>query len=257
MYSFRTVSIRPRLPREIEGLGDIARNFWFSWNAHAQNLFRRINEPLWEEVNHNPVKFLLQVNEEELEEISQNKEYLKLYRQVMSDFERYLTRKSWFENAYPAYSDRLIAYFSLEFGLHESHPIYSGGLGLLAGDHLKSASDLGLPFVGVGLLYKHGYFNQIVTREGRQEAHYPYHNFYDQPIQPVYDSSGGELIVKVEFPGRDVYLKVWRSRVGRVDLILLDANISLNSVEDRAITGQLYGGDRTVRISQELLLGVG
>ncbi|MFZ5649470.1 MAG: alpha-glucan family phosphorylase [Bacillota bacterium] len=257
MYSFRTVSIRPRLTREIEGLGDIARNFWFSWNAHAQNLFKRINESLWGEVGHNPVKFLLLVNEEELEEIAQEEEYLKLYRQVMEDYNRYLTRKSWFESAYPAFRDSSIAYFSLEFGLHESHPIYSGGLGLLAGDHLKSASDLGLPFTGVGILYKHGYFNQIVNREGRQEAHYPYYNFYDQPIQPVYDPNGGELIIKVWFPGRDVYVKVWRSRVGRVDLILLDANLSLNSLEDRAITGQLYGGDRTVRISQEILLGVG
>ncbi|KJR96148.1 MAG: alpha-glucan phosphorylase [Peptococcaceae bacterium BRH_c4a] len=257
MYSFRTVSIRPRLPRQIEGLGDIARNFWFSWNVQAQNLFKRINEGLWEEVRHNPVKFLLMVNEEELEEVVQDDDYLKLYRQVMDDFNRYLGSKCWFENTYPEYRDKFIAYFSLEFGLHESHPIYSGGLGLLAGDHMKSASDLGLPFVGVGLLYKHGYFNQIINREGGQEAKYPYYNFYDQPIQPVYDSQGDELVVRVEFPGRDVCVKVWKSRVGRVDLLLLDAGLSLNSQEDRAITGQLYGGDRSVRISQEILLGIG
>ncbi len=257
MYSFRTVSIKPRLPRLIEGLGEISRNFWFSWNIPAQNLFKRINEKLWEDVNHNPVKFLLLVNEEDLEETALDEEYLKLYRQVMEDFHRYLNKESWFQKKYPGMGDKVIAYFSPEFGLHESHPIYSGGLGLLAGDHMKSASDLGLPFVGVGLLYKHGYFNQIVNREGRQEAHYPYHNFYDQPIQPVFNGRGEEVVIKVEFPGRDVFVKVWRSRVGRVDLILLDANISLNSFEDRAITGQLYGGDRSVRISQEILLGIG
>ncbi len=257
MYSFRTVSIKPRLPVRIEGLGEIARNFWFSWNVSARNLFKKINEELWEEVNHNPVKFLLLVHEEELEEIAQDEEYLKLYRQVMDEFRRYFGRKSWFERKFPEFKDNVIAYFSPEFGLHESHPIYSGGLGLLAGDHMKSASDLGLPFVGVGLLYKHGYFNQVINREGRQEAHYPYYNFYDQPIQPVFDSRGGEIVVKVEFPGRDVFAKVWKSRVGRVDLILLDTNITLNSFEDRAITGQLYAGDRTVRISQEILLGIG
>lgn len=257
MYSFRTVSIRPRLPKQIEGLGDIARNFWFSWNAQAQNLFRRINEALWEEVNHNPVKFLLLVNEEDLEETARSEEYLNIYSKVLEDFNRYLERKTWFENGYPDYKDSVIAYFSLEFGLHESHPIYSGGLGLLAGDHMKSASDLGLPFVGVGLLYKNGYFNQIVNRDGKQEAYYPYYNFYDLPIHPVFDGDGGELIVEVQFPGRTVYAKVWKSRVGRVDLILLDADISLNSREDRDITGQLYGGDQSTRISQEILLGIG
>ncbi|MFZ5632851.1 MAG: alpha-glucan family phosphorylase [Bacillota bacterium] len=257
MYSFRTVSIRPRLPRQIEGLGDIARNFWFSWNVQAQNLFKRINEGLWEEVNHNPVKFLLLVNEEELDDIAQNEEYLKLYGQVTEEFRGYLNRKSWFDRTYPEYRDSVIAYFSPEFGLHESHPIYSGGLGLLAGDHMKSASDLGLPFVGVGLLYKNGYFNQIINREGKQEAFYPYHNFYDQPLQPVFDGSGEEMTVRVEFPGRDIFVKLWRSKVGRIDLVLLDTNISLNCLEDRAITGQLYGGDRTVRISQEVILGIG
>ncbi|MHB8157868.1 MAG: alpha-glucan family phosphorylase, partial [Desulfocucumaceae bacterium] len=257
MYSFRTVSIRPRLPQQIEGLGDIGRNFWFSWNIQAQNLYKKINESLWEEVHHNPVKFLLMVNEEDLEEIAQNEEYLKNYKQVMSDFHNYLNRKTWFETAYRDYGDKVIAYFSLEFGLHESHPIYSGGLGLLAGDHLKSASDLGLPFVGVGLLYKHGYFNQIINREGRQEAQYPYHSFFDQPIQPVFDGEGKELIIDLEFPGRTVYAKVWKSKVGRVDLILLDADITKNGVDDRVITGKLYGGDREIRISQEILLGIG
>lgn len=257
MYSFRTVSIRPRLPQQIELLGEIARNFWFSWNVTAQSLFKRINEGLWEEVNHNPVRFLLLVNEEELEEICQDEEYLKMYRQVTEQYRRYLGRKCWFDKKYPGCGDKVIAYFSPEFGLHESHPIYSGGLGLLAGDHLKSASDLGLPFVGVGLLYKHGYFTQIVNREGKQEARYPYHNFYDQPIQPLLDEKGEEMVIKVEFPGRDVFARLWKSRVGRVDLILLDANISLNNFEDRSMTGQLYGGDRTVRISQEVLLGIG
>ncbi len=141
--------------------------------------------------------------------------------------------------------------------MHESHPIYSGGLGLLAGDHMKSASDLGLPFVGVGLLYRNGYFSQVINREGKQEAYYPYHNFNDRPIKPVLDADGNEIIVKVEFPGRDVFVKVWKAKVGRVNLFMLDANIPFNKFEDRCITGQLYGGDRDTRISQEILLGIG
>lgn len=257
MYPFRIISIKPRLPKQIEGLGDLARNFWLSWNVNAQDLFKRINESLWMEVNHNPVKFLLLVNEKQLEEINQDGEYVKMYRQVMEEFHLYQHRESWFERMYPDNKHEVIAYFSPEFGLHESQPVYSGGLGILAGDHMKSASDLGLPFVGVGILYTNGYFSQIINRDGWQEAHYPYYNFYEQPLQPVLNGAGDELIIKVEFPGRDVFVKVWKSRVGRIDLLLLDANISLNNPEDRSITGQLYGGDRKVRISQEIVLGIG
>jgi len=257
MYSFRTVSIRPRLPYQIKGLEDIARNFWFSWNVNAQNLFKRINRELWDEVRHNPVRFLLLVNEEDLEETANDKEYLKIYKQVMDDFNYYLNRETWLDKHYSSYKGDIIAYFSPEFGFHESHPIYSGGLGLLAGDHMKAASDLGLPFVGVGLLYKHGYFSQIINREGRQEALYTCHNFNDRPLQPVLDGSGNEMVLQVEFPGRDVYVKIWKSKVGRIDLILLDSNIPLNNPQDRAITDKLYGGDREIRISQEMLLGIG
>lgn len=257
MYPYRIVSIKSRLPKQIEGLDSLARNFWLSWNVNAQDLFKRINESLWIEVNHNPVKFLLLVNEKQLEEIIKDSEYVKMYRQFMEEFNQYQHRESWFDRMHTDNKNEMIAYFSPEFGLHESQPVYSGGLGILAGDHMKSASDLGLPFVGVGILYTNGYFSQIVNREGWQEAHYPFHNFHEQPLQPVFNGAGDELIINVEFPGRNVFVKVWKSRVGRIDLLLLDANISLNNSEDRSITGQLYGGDRKMRISQEILLGIG
>lgn len=255
MYSFRSVSVKPRLPEAIGRLKDLAYNFWFSWNANAQALFKKINEPLWEKVNHNPVKFLLHVHEEELEEIARDEDYIKDYHRVIAEYDRYMSKDTWFGKKYPGYAKSTVAYFSAEFGLHESHPIYSGGLGLLAGDHLKSASDLGVPLVGVGLLYKNGYFSQAINRDGYQENHYPYHNFYDRPIITL--NSGEEIVVSVEMPGRNVYARVWECKVGLVRLIMLDANIPQNSHEDRKITGQLYGGDREMRISQEILLGIG
>lgn len=255
MYSFRSVSVKPRLPEPIGRLKDLAYNFWFSWNANAQALFKKINESLWERVNHNPVKFLLHVHEEELEEIFRDEDFIKDYHRVIADYDRYMSKETWFGKLYANYQNSTVAYFSAEFGLHESHPIYSGGLGLLAGDHLKSASDLGVPLVGVGLLYKHGYFSQAINRDGYQEAHYPYHNFFERPIIPL--TNGEEVTVSVEMPGRTVYARVWECKVGRVRLIMLDANIPQNSHEDRKITGQLYGGDSEMRISQEILLGIG
>ncbi|KJS17586.1 MAG: alpha-glucan phosphorylase [Peptococcaceae bacterium BRH_c4b] len=255
MYAFRTISVKPKLPEEIKRLKELAYNFWFSWNTNARALFRKINETLWDDVNHNPVKFLLHVNEEDLEDIAQNDEYIKDYNRVFADFDRYMNRKTWFEKIYPQYNTAPVAYFSAEFGLHESHPIYSGGLGLLAGDHLKSASDLGIPLVGVGLLYRHGYFNQAINRDGSQVAQYLHHTFSERPIIPVAD--GKEKLISVEMSGRTVYAKVWKCLVGRITLYMLDSNIPQNSLEDRKITDQLYGGDRETRISQEILLGIG
>lgn len=257
MFYFRTVSVNPPLPERIKRLRDLSYNLWFSWNHPARELFREINHQLWERVEHNPIKFLLQVHQEELTRAADNEEFLKKYDAVMAEYDRYMGDEKWFQQKYPQYRDKLIAYFSAEFGLHESCPIYSGGLGVLAGDHTKSASDLGLPFVGVGLLYKHGYFQQRINRAGWQESYYLDMNFNELPITPVVGASGLDTTVSIELPGRTVFARLWEVRVGLSRLILLDTDLPLNLDEDRKITARLYGGGREMRIMQEMLLGVG
>lgn len=257
MFPFRVVSVTPKLPKPIDRLRELAYDFWFSWNPVGIEFFRSINPDLWREVRHNPVKFLMSVQEKDLEAASQDEEYLFLYKRVFELYDRYLTEDTWFSKQYPEHKEDQIAYFSAEFGLHESHPIYSGGLGLLAGDHCKSASDLGLPFTGVGLLYKQGYFDQRINAEGWQEVAYPYLNFYELPITRVNKPDGSLLTVPVDLPGRTVHAQVWRVKVGRVNIYLLDTDNPKNTPEDRLLTGQLYGGDRQYRLSQEILLGIG
>ncbi|MEW6276951.1 MAG: alpha-glucan family phosphorylase, partial [Bacillota bacterium] len=257
MFFYRTVSVIPKLPEKIARLHELAYNLWFSWNPSACALYKKINENLWEETGHNPVKFLLHVRQEELDRASRDEHYLALYNLVMNKFDDYMQAPSWFAQNYPEFAGKTIAYFSAEFGVHESHPTYSGGLGLLAGDHFKSASDLGLPLVGVGLLYKSGYFTQRINREGWQEAFYPYLNFYEIPVTPVTYPGGSEMIIQVDLPGRPVFLKIWQMRVGRVNIYFLDADNAHNKPEDRLLTGQLYGGNQETRIAQEILLGMG
>lgn len=255
MYPIKTISIIPRLPEKIGRLRELAYNLWFSWNYPAIELFQRINPGLWEEVYHNPVKFLLLVDEEELKEAAEDKSFLDHYQEVFNSFDHYMQRETWYDKHKDTNEKQQIAYFSAEFGVHESHPTYSGGLGLLAGDHCKAASDLGLPFVGIGLLYKHGYFTQRINRDGQQEAHYPFHDFSEMPITPVLNNKGQNLIIDVKLPGRRVYARVWRMILGRVNIYFLDASLTANHVEDRQLTSQLYGGDKETRISQEILLG--
>ncbi len=256
MYTFRTVSVKPKLPEQIGRLKELAYNFWFSWNAPCRALFRTINDALWDEVNHNPVKFLMQVNEEDLEKAVADDAYMKHYHKVLKAFDRYMGRETWFDKKHPSCLEAPVAYFSAEFGLHESHPIYSGGLGLLAGDHLKSASDLGVPLVGVGLLYRLGYFTQVIHQDGSQEALYVLQDFSERAVMPVI-TDGEESFVTIPMNGREVYVKIWKCLVGRVTLFLLDTNVPQNNVQDRKITDQLYGGDRETRISQEMVLGIG
>ena len=257
MFSFRVVSVTPKLPASICRLKELAYDFWFSWKPEAIELFRAVKPDLWRETGHNPARFLIKVSSEDLERVARDDDYLAMYRRVFALYDRYKSEETWFAAHYPEHKEDVVAYFSAEFGLHESHPIYSGGLGLLAGDHCKSASDLGLPFVGVGLLYKHGYFTQTINAEGRQGAVYPHLNFIELPITPVYDAKGGHLTIKLELPGRNIFILVWKVQVGRSRIYLLDADTPKNTGDDRRLTGTLYGGDHQYRIAQEILLGVG
>ncbi|GAB6181544.1 glycosyltransferase family 1 protein [Desulfotomaculum defluvii] len=257
MYFFRTITVNPTIPARIERLKELSYNLWFSWNAEVMELFRKIDEEKWQALNHNPVKFLLEVKQENLLRVAEDPNYLTLYDKVMADFDSYMKGDSWYKEKFPDFMDRTVAYFSAEFGLHESLPIYSGGLGVLAGDHCKAASDIGLPLVGVGLLYKQGYFTQKINREGWQEAHYPYQNYNQMPVKPALDQEGREIIIPVQLPERVVHLKIWQIQVGRINIYLMDADITLNNNDDRQLTAQLYGGDKDTRISQEMLLGIG
>ncbi|MBR3002330.1 MAG: alpha-glucan family phosphorylase [Clostridia bacterium] len=257
MYVFNRITVNPQLPKRIDKLQEVANNLWWSWNTEFLRLFQKIDKDLWENSNKNPIKFLKRVSQEKLEDASKNIFFLKEYDRVIDNFEAYINSKNtWFSNKYPKNKEDLIAYFSAEYGLDQTIPIYSGGLGILSGDHLKSASDLGIPLVAVGLLYKNGYFNQKINGVGVQETEYHDIDLYDLPINPVKDEKGEDLIIYVKFPKRRLYLKVWQINVGRVKLYLLDSDIDKNNEEDRDVTLRLYGGDQEMRIRQEIVLGM-
>ena len=256
MYLFNRITVNPQLPKRIEKLSVIANNLWWSWNTEFLRLFQRIDGDLWENSNKNPIKFLKHVSQERLEDVAKDVTFLKEYDKIVEDFEGYMNSKStWFSKRYPEEKGDLIAYFSAEYGLDQTIPIYSGGLGILSGDHLKSASDLGIPLVAVGLLYKNGYFNQKINGNGEQETEYNDIDLYDLPINPVKNDVGDDLVIYVKFPKRRLYLKVWSINVGRVKLYLLDSDIEKNNPEDRDVTLRLYGGDQEMRIRQEIVLG--
>ena len=258
MYVFNRITVNPQLPKEISKLSEIANNLWWSWNTDYLKLLKQIDRDLWENVGKNPVKFLKLVSQERLEKASQNQEFLKQYNIVANNFESYMNSKNtWFSKNYPKNENDLIAYFSAEYGLDETIPIYSGGLGILSGDHLKSASDLGLPFVAVGMLYKEGYFIQKLSKYGEQENNYVKADLNNLPIEAVKDSEGKDLKITVDYPERKLYLKVWKINVGRIKLYLMDSDIDENSEEDKKVTLQLYGGDQDMRIKQEIVLGMG
>ena len=256
MYLFNRITVNPQLPKRIEKLSEIANNLWWSWNTEFLRLFQKIDGDLWEISNKNPIKFLKHVSQERLEKVAKDVSFLKEYDKVVENFQGYMSSKStWFNKMYPEEREDLIAYFSAEYGLDQTIPIYSGGLGILSGDHLKSASDLGIPLVAVGLLYKNGYFNQKIDGNGNQQTEYNDIDLYDLPINPVKNDVGDDLIIFVKFPKRRLYLKVWSIKVGRVTLYLLDSDIEKNNPEDRDVTLRLYGGDQEMRIRQEIVLG--
>lgn len=246
------------LPRRINRLGQLAYNLWWTWNPEAQMLYRLISQRLWDQVNHNPVTFLKKVERSQLNAVTNDRHYLDLYDRTFQKFDAYMQdTQTWFARHYPQFTGETIAYFSFEFGLHECLPVYAGGLGILAGDHLKEASDLGMPVVGVGFIYNQGYFVQRITEDGWQETSTYYLDYDEVPIIPLTDAQGQPVLISVELPGRTVYARLWQVQVGRVALYLLDTNLEQNQENDRQLTARLYSSDPEVRISQEILLGIG
>lgn len=247
------------LPRRLARLPDLAYNLWWTWNPDAERVFSRLDGDAWEAAAHNPVLFLRQVGRRTLSAAARDRGYLELYDRVVAAFDEYMRRgqERWYPRLQADPVQLPIAYFSTEFGLHESLPIYAGGLGVLSGDALKEASDLGLPLVAVGFLYNQGYFTQRISEDGWQEAQYANLDFPDLPVHPILDAEGAPLTVGVDLPGREVSACLWQVRVGRVSLYLLDTDIEANSTADRGLTGRLYTSDLELRIAQEIILGIG
>ena len=257
MKKVHAFNVTPSLPEKLKSLMALAYNLRWCWDHSSIDLIRRLDRDLWEKVNHNPVVMLQSLDQHRLEQLVEDDGFMAQLERVSRHLEWYMNQHTWFEKTQEDAKGTVIAYFSAEFGLTECLPIYSGGLGILAGDHLKSASELGVPLVGVGLLYQQGYFRQYLNEEGWQQELYPENNFYDLPVKPVNDEDGNPVFVDVDLPGRKVYAKVWRVQVGRVPLYLLDTNVPQNNEADKDIANQLYGGDSEMRIRQEILLGIG
>jgi starch phosphorylase len=246
------------LPRRLQRLGALAYNLWWSWTPEALRLFIRIDRDLWEKTYHNPVKFLKQVERVRLNAMAQDRYFLERYDRVFEKFDSYMdSRDCWFARTYPNLQNQTIAYFSMEFGLHETLALYAGGLGVLSGDHLKEASDLGLPLVGIGFLYTQGYFSQRITEDGWQEKREYHLEVTESPIMPVMNADNQQVSLAVELPGRKVTLRVWQVQVGRIPLYLLDSDVEGNSQADRKLTANLYSSNPELRVSQEILLGIG
>jgi starch phosphorylase len=263
MKPIRTFNVSPALPQQLEPLRKLAYNLHWDWNYETTDLFRRLDRDLWESSRHNPVLMLGTISQKRLREAAEDDGFLAQMDRAARQLDNYLTERSWYlkhRGQQQRSGDQITdcyAYFSAEFGLTSCLPVYSGGLGVLAGDHLKSASDLGLPLVGVGLLYQEGYFAQYLNADGWQQERYPINDFYNMPLHLERNPDGSELRISVEYPGRVAYARVWRVQVGTVPLYLLDTNIEPNSQYDQDVTDQLYGGDLDMRIHQEILLGIG
>lgn len=246
------------LPTRIKRLGELAYNLWWVWNPDAQAAYSHIEPEIWESVHHNPVALLNKCDRARLNALASDPEYLELYDSVFAEFDAYMGDKNtWFAERYPGYTSQHIAYFSFEFGLHESLPVYAGGLGVLSGDHLKEASDLGIPIIGLGFIYRQGYFMQHISEDGWQATGNYYLHLDEMPVIPLLDGEGKPVTISVSLPQREVHARIWEVHVGRVSLFLLDSDVDLNSQSDRQLTARLYSSDLDVRISQEILLGIG
>ncbi len=258
MKPIRTFYVKPKLPPGLERLSDLAYNLRWAWDPQTRSLFRRLDDDLWERSGHNPVYMLGAFEQVRLEEAAQDPAFVAHYERCCRELDDYMQEPAtWFRSAAPGAQDLLVAYFSAEFGITECLPIYSGGLGVLAGEHLKSASDLDVPLVGVGLLYQRGYFRQYLNADGWQQEGYVESDFHTMPVRPATTADGKPLQVQVNMADRQVMAQIWRSQIGRVRLYLLDTNIPGNPPFDRDITDELYGGDREMRLRQEMLLGIG
>jgi glycogen phosphorylase len=246
----------PKVPKRILGLNQLAFNLWWSWHPEARNLFKALDRTLWKATTHNPVQLLQQVAPYRLVAAAEDIEFLKKYDSVMNSFS-FSATESRYQNNFPDIKHKPIAYFSMEFALHNSLPLYAGGLGVLAGDYCKEASDLGIPLVGIGFMYPQGYFHQHIMEDGWQEEVHRQLNFGEAPISPILDTQNQPVKIKMELDTRPVYLTVWQVNVGQAKLYLLDTNLEENCPEDRILSARLYDGDREKRLQQEIILGIG
>jgi phosphorylase/glycogen(starch) synthase len=247
---WKRVIVKSKLPEALEKLNTIVDNIWWTWDDEAQALFKEIDPEKWIEVEYNPIILFEQVPLSRLEQLAKDKNYVKRLNDVYKRQQAYLKKEK-------AADIPKIAYFSMEFGFHDSLKLYSGGLGILAGDYLKEASDANFDLVCFGLLYRHGYFTQVITNKGEQQANYDYQHFSKLPVHPVRDENCEFITIEVMLPGRVMYARIWHIDVGRIRLYLLDTDFDKNLPEDRVVSHQLYGGDNENRLKQELLLGVG
>jgi starch phosphorylase len=264
MRPIRTFNVKPSLPERLEPLRELAYNLQWSWSVEIRDLFRRLDPGLWDSTRHNPALMLGTIAQERLQEALEDDGFLAQMDRAHRHLGDYLNKRTWYQKhrSTEAIDGECYAYYSAEFGLTDCLPIYSGGLGILAGDHLKSSSDIGIPLVGVGLLYQKGYFKQYLNPDGWQQERYPINDFYNMPIHLERNPDGSELHISVDYPNdgqgtKQVYARIWRIQVGKVKLYLLDTNIEPNNQEDQDITDYLYGGDVDVRIRQEMMLGIG
>ena len=253
-----SLEVRPRVPESLSALKTLANDLLFSWDRDTRGLFWRLDEDLWESVNHNPKVFLRRISQAKLEAAAKDRIFMEDYERVLQKYENYHSNVLVPEVAGKLDPETdLIAYFCAEFGFTEAVPLYSGGLGILAGDHCKAASDMRLPFVAVGLLYRQGYFSQRIDGHGHQVVQYRPTDFADLPIEPAFDAHGQEIHITAPIEGRDVHARVWLAKAGHITVCLLDTDIPDNNETDRGLTFQLYGGDIETRIKQEILLGIG
>src|SRR6516162_3285930 len=248
VFSFQ---VSPALPARLEALHRLSLNLRWSWDHPSRSVLESLDPDLWEVTNHNPRLVLGRISQRRLAELASDEAFLAELDRATASLEEYLSGSGWFGHSHPEAGQVVIAYFSAEFGLTECSPNYAGGLGILAGDHLKSASNTGLPLVGVGLLYQRGYFQQYLNVDGWQQETYPVNDFARLPMTPEMDAQNNPLTISFDFPGRRAYARIWKVQVGRVPLYLLDTNVPQNSEDDRRITGSLYGGDGELRLEQE------
>ena len=255
MNHIQLFNVAPAMPKGLEFLERLSRNLWWCWHHDAIELFQRVDHALWHKIRHNAVEFLGAVAPESLEKLARDEGFMAHLKRVEQNFEKDVVKVS---NDIGLESKcNHIAYFSLEYGIHESVRIYSGGLGCLSGDHLKTASDMNMPLLGVGLLYRQGYFQQYLNDDGWQQEAYRENEIQSLPLQPACGPDGVQISVEIPLPGDTMHAVVWRLDVGSVPLFLLDANVAANSPEVRQVAARLYEPDRTIRLRQEILLGIG